>query len=49
MVKLDKKKKFDFPNKLAKQVIKVQADLQGIPIKEFIKKRKAILKSQELH
>jgi len=47
MVKLDKKKKFDFPNKLAKQVIKVQADLQGIPIKEFIKKRKAILKSQE--
>ena len=35
------------PKKLAKQIIKIQADSSGLPLKEFIKKRDAVIKSQE--
>ena len=35
------------PKKLAKQIIKIQADSSGLPLKEFIKQRDAVIKSQE--
>ena len=47
MVKLVKKKKTLSTSKLVNQILKVEADAQGLSLKEFTKKRDAIIKSQE--
>ena len=47
MVKLVKKKKTLSTSKLVNQVLKIEADAQGLSLAEFKKKRDAIIKSQE--